>query len=122
MTYTVRALCCECGNLRTVSNKYRRCDGNYSSDAGVDPRGWHMTGTLKCSACKSATTHAILRDDCPENRDFAELREYGRDVDCDELCREVCRLLGDVQPADLTWSELQKLIMFIQPIHARVNG
>ena len=123
-TPEVRALCCECGNLRTVSANYRPPrDENRTTDASGEPHGWRMTGTVKCRVCKTRTRHAILRDDdSPENRDFAELREYGLDVDCDELRREVCLLMGDVQPADLTRSELQKLIVFLRPIHARVNG
>jgi hypothetical protein len=71
----VRALCCECGNLRTVSAKYRpRNDDNRSGECDDDPRGWRVTGTFKCSVCGTATRHAQLRDACGEYRDHAERR------------------------------------------------
>jgi hypothetical protein len=63
---TVRALCCECGNLRTVSANcsFRRDDNKTcdNDDRRHPGRFWRMTGTLKCSACKAATRHALLRD------------------------------------------------------------
>ena len=69
---TVRALCCECGNLRTVSAKYSPPrDDNRATEFG-DPRLWRWTGTVKCSVCKTRTRHAIIRDNCPEYRDAAE--------------------------------------------------
>jgi hypothetical protein len=71
----VRALCCDCGNLRYVSARYagRRepSDTNRSRDDGSDPRGWRMTRTLKAS-----TVHALLRDDLQHCRDVAEDREH----------------------------------------------
>jgi hypothetical protein len=72
----VHALCCECGNLRTVAASYRwRYDDPESSyDDDQDPRGWRLTRTLRCSACEAMTRHAILRED--DARDEAELREY----------------------------------------------
>jgi hypothetical protein len=71
-----RALCCECGQLRTVSaNHNHRLDDNLAYDAGPQERnGWRMTGTLKCSHCGTCTRHAVLRDNY-ENRDNAE-REF----------------------------------------------
>jgi hypothetical protein len=37
----VRALCCQCGNLRTVSAKYSpRNDDNRSGECDGDPRSW----------------------------------------------------------------------------------
>lgn len=64
-TTQVRALCCECGSLRTVSAKYKRFDQNWSDDYRPQwhPRGWRATNTLKCATCKSATRHAQIRDD-----------------------------------------------------------
>lgn len=46
----VRALCCHCGNLRTVSaHHHHRLDENLTQDAGPNqPNGWRMTCTLKC--------------------------------------------------------------------------
>lgn len=74
----VRALCCECGNLRTVSASYRRYDDNLSCDDNLHPLGWRCTMTLKCSICRGPTRHAILRDDedRPEFRDIAETRQH----------------------------------------------
>lgn len=73
----VRALCCECGMLRTVGVRYRRRnDDNLSYDGrDADPkgRGWRATGTLKCSVCRTDTCHAHLRDELtPEHRDEFE--------------------------------------------------
>jgi len=72
----VRALCCECGNLRTVAASYRRGgDQNHSRDDNQHSDGWRMTDTLRCAACKASTRHAILRDNVePKHRDGAELR------------------------------------------------
>jgi hypothetical protein len=72
----VRALCCECGNLRTVSANYGPPrDGNHSVEGCADPRGWRVTGTLKCSICKVKTRHALLRDG-DKRRDSAEPPEH----------------------------------------------
>jgi hypothetical protein len=78
-TARIRALCCECGNLRTVTANYKLPrDNNRSIECGDDPRGWRVTGTLKCAVCKAKTRHALLRDACGEYRDFAELPEHER--------------------------------------------
>lgn len=63
----IRALCCICGTVRTVSAKYTRFDENHSDDYrhARHPHGWRATVTLKCSHCKSKTRHAQLRDDLP---------------------------------------------------------
>jgi hypothetical protein len=75
----VRALCCECGNLRTVSANHRsRNDDNRSGECDDDARGWRVTGTLKCSVCGGKTRHALLRDDDTEFRDIAELGKHER--------------------------------------------
>ncbi|ORB26617.1 hypothetical protein [Mycolicibacterium parafortuitum] len=58
------ALCCECGNLRTVSTDYRRVsDPNYSYNAvgGRATNGWRHTQTLKCDACGERTRHALIK-------------------------------------------------------------
>lgn len=67
------ALCCVCGQLRTVSAAFRRRDDNWAAD--LPPgyghvNGWRMTVTLKCSHCNAMTRHARLRSDA--NRDIAE--------------------------------------------------
>jgi hypothetical protein len=74
---TTRALCCECGNLRTVAAGYnpplddnRTCEERFG-----DHRGWRFTCTLKCSVCMTKTRHAILRDGS-EYRDYAEEWDY----------------------------------------------
>jgi hypothetical protein len=73
-----RALCCECGNLRTASAGYRRNDDNLTFDDNRHPQGWRCTVTLKCSICRGPTRHAVLRDDedRPEFRDIAETRMH----------------------------------------------
>ena len=75
-----RALCCECGNLRTVAANFNPLlDANRTCDDGDDQRGWRMTCTLKCPVCKTKTRHALLRAaDKKQHRDFAELRESER--------------------------------------------
>jgi hypothetical protein len=72
-----RALCCECGNLRTVGADYwPPKDGNRTREEGFgDHRGWRWTGTLKCSVCMIKTRHALLRDGS-EYRDSAEKWDY----------------------------------------------
>ncbi|MDT5328095.1 MAG: hypothetical protein QOF25_5247 [Mycobacterium sp.] len=77
----IRALCCECGNLRTVSADYRRRADNLSFDDNLHPLGWRCTRTLKCSICRAPIRHAVLRDDDsdrPEFRDIAETRQHLR--------------------------------------------
>jgi hypothetical protein len=76
---SVRALCCECGNLRRVNARYRRYDDNLSYDDNLHPLGWRCTITLKCWICRGPARHAILRDDVsdrPEFRDIAETRMH----------------------------------------------
>ena len=51
-----RALCCECGEVRTVSRNH------YPRTAGID-LDWDGVGNLKCSHCGVVTRHAFLRDD-----------------------------------------------------------
>ena len=70
----VRALCCECGNIRTVAAHYSGPrDGNRAIECDPHHReGWRLTATLKCSACKAKTRHALLRDG-DDSRDYAEL-------------------------------------------------
>lgn len=72
------ALCCECGNLRTVSTDYHFGidDENRGNGLFMDPRGWIETGTLKCSHCGTRTRHALLNKE--GKRDYAE--DYQRYV------------------------------------------
>jgi hypothetical protein len=76
----VRALCCQCGNLRTMSTGYHRNDDNRTFEDNRHPLGWRCTTTLKCSICRDSTRHAVLRDDedRPEFRDIAETRQHLR--------------------------------------------
>ncbi len=57
----INALCCNCGNLRTVSANYYfgPNDENRGGALFTDPRGWRNTGTLKCSQCRTRTRHAL---------------------------------------------------------------
>ncbi|MCD4525250.1 helix-turn-helix domain-containing protein [Nocardioides sp. cx-173] len=61
-----RALCCECGALRTCTTR-----GLYPTPENSSP-GPHgrFIRTLHCSSCDAQTVHAILRAD--EDRDCAE--------------------------------------------------
>lgn len=72
----LQALCCECGNLRTVSGNYsfRVSDPNRSDggEAFGDQRGWRATGTLLCTNCGKPTRHAVLRGEDDRFRDYAE--------------------------------------------------
>jgi len=69
-----RALCCQCGNLRTVSARHRFRWGDPATTHDDDDRDhpgrfWRMTGTLVCSVCEGPTVHALIRDaDLPEYR------------------------------------------------------
>ncbi|WP_373199857.1 DUF6315 family protein [Mycobacterium marinum] len=71
------ALCCECGQQRTVSEGYGvLSDANCSYDTGDSEFGWRMTITLKCSHCRALTRHARLRSDDDPSRDYAEQCMY----------------------------------------------
>jgi len=67
-----QALCCECGNLRTVSADYHfgTNDENCGEGLFMNPRGWFETGTLKCAHCGARTRHALLNKE--GKRDYAE--------------------------------------------------
>ena len=110
MAYAMnRALCCACGTQRTVSADYSfRRDDNKSRDDGDHwhpGHFWRMTGTLKCSACKAMTRHALLRDDdIPEHRDGAANRHDQRAADRADRARR----LRDASDDDCS-SSLKKL-------------
>lgn len=75
---TTRALCNECGNIRTISRRYR--GGKYVGEPGPsqDDPWWgntRMMQTLKCSACGRPTRHARLRDN-DEHADIIELANH----------------------------------------------
>ena len=68
-----QALCCQCGQLRTVSpNYYRIDDQNRGGGLFTDPRGWFDTRTLKCGHCQAHTRHAMLSEPDKVSRDIAE--------------------------------------------------
>jgi hypothetical protein len=75
----VRALCCECGNLRTVSSRHAGAcgDPDRSSDDGLHPLGWRMTITLNCGHCGRLTRHAKLRDGDPYRDSMEERQTLG---------------------------------------------
>lgn len=74
-----RALCCECGELRTVSSNFR--GGNFAC-AGLarwgEPR---YIQQLKCRNCGRVTSHALILDDRDPADDDAEKLNWvgGRD-------------------------------------------
>jgi hypothetical protein len=139
----VRALCCECGNLRTVSAKYKapRSDDNRSLECYDDPRGWRVTCTLKCSVCGTKTRHAMLRDACTVlHRDHAEMREaemreYERvalirrqaematnDELREEALRRIRNILTKLDPETLTLRECGDLLGLLNEMMDRRGG
>lgn len=60
----VRALCCVCGRLRTVSVNY--CGRR---EEILEP-GWARLNWVKCATCGEVTRHAVLTDG--DGRDWAE--------------------------------------------------
>jgi hypothetical protein len=113
----VRALCCKCGNLRTVSARYSPRDR--TADDGRDPQGWRMTGTLMCSECKTTTTHALLRDDKPQYRDSAEESQWASRADLQD---RLFTLTEAVRPGDLDTPELRALVGLLTSAWARLVG
>lgn len=69
-----RALCCDCGQVRTVKRKHRPpryvpdCGSGYLASHEGRRRfpfaqpGDRCVGDLRCSHCDTVTRHAILRD------------------------------------------------------------
>jgi hypothetical protein len=76
-----QALCCECGQLRTVSERYysgtAETDPNRGGGLFTDPRGWFDTKSLKCEQCGHKTRHALL---APEKRMPEFVEQYQRYV------------------------------------------
>lgn len=71
----VKALCCQCGNLRTVSEDYSRYqDPNNAHSPQGRKEGWRKTESLKCDECGQRTRHAILHAD-GRFRDWDEVRQ-----------------------------------------------
>ncbi|WP_418003357.1 hypothetical protein ACNO8X_26115 [Mycobacterium sp. PDNC021] len=70
-----QALCCQCGNLRTIGANFhhRSSDPNYAWGSFDDKRGWRATCSLKCEACGQSTRHALLPK--PGADDWAELQQ-----------------------------------------------
>lgn len=72
----VSALCCVCGNRRTVSDDYSRYqDPNHAGSARGKAEGWLKTQTLKCEACGDRTRHALLNPSDARWRDWDEDRQ-----------------------------------------------
>lgn len=86
-----RALCCDCGQLRTV--KRNHCPRRFMPEVGalyvMSDKGRRLypfaqpgdryVGDLKCGHCGTTTRHAFLRDGDEEYAaDYAELKNYGR--------------------------------------------
>jgi hypothetical protein len=71
-----KALCCVCGNLRTVSFDYsRRQDPNHSDSPRGKAEGWLRTESLKCDECGERTRHAVLRPSDDRFRDWDERQQ-----------------------------------------------
>ncbi len=88
---TLEALCCGCGQLRTVRANDMGRGG--SIEAAYDDRArlaraqehgyrhaelelyWRWLRTLKCSACREWTWHALVFDDSTRNWDVDELTD-----------------------------------------------
>ncbi|MDX1878214.1 hypothetical protein SBE55_10330 [Mycolicibacterium sp. 141076] len=71
----VQALCCECGQLRTVSAGYYTSykDPNSSAGGFEDKRGWRRTCTLKCAQCGKSTRHALVhKHEASDQGDWCE--------------------------------------------------
>jgi hypothetical protein len=121
----VRALCCECGNLRTVSSRFRSrgCIGDLD-DRHPDRR---MIDMLACSVCGQETRHARLRDDYPDHRDAAEERDHKelakrsrglQDFDDYELLRAaqdraiklLNRVASQLRPTDFTLEDCYRML------------
>lgn len=76
----VRALCCICGQVRTVSTAHspRKFDLNHAYDDTRHPEGWRSTQTLRCDHCETLTRHATLRDELPvATRNKLEAKQMG---------------------------------------------
>ena len=87
----VDALCCTCGNVRTVNSDYHRYqDPNHADGARGKAEGWRKTQSLKCDPCGGRTRHAIL------NQPDARWR------DSDERNQRIA--LGGTDP-DFSWSD-----------------
>ena len=71
----VKALCCVCGEQRTVSSDYshRNTDPNYHWGDRGKAEGWRQTATLKCVECGERTRHAVLADEAVRSRDWDEV-------------------------------------------------
>lgn len=68
----LEALCCACGQLRTVSSDYGRYGHPDHSDGDLcrNANGWRRTEPLKCDECGAVTRHAVLNR--PGSSDYDE--------------------------------------------------
>lgn len=94
MNARVPALCCTCGNVRTVSTGYSAGHTQLSACESLPAAtladcwsrgyylehepGWRCLTLLKCDHCGERTRHALIRDD--EHRNFAEQEDRRRDA------------------------------------------
>lgn len=93
-----RALCCECGELRTVAQSYR---GRRPAGATTDPAGtWCIW--LRCAHCSTTTVHALVVDALAEEwRSEGCDRERG-DRLADRFRRRVSRRLDALAAEGVT--------------------
>jgi len=89
----VNALCCVCGNLRTVSSDYchRYHDPDHAGSTRGKAEGWRKTQALKCNACGESTRHALLNPADAPYRDGDE--------------RQQLIALGDPDTSKYAWSD-----------------
>ncbi|MDO0977189.1 zinc finger domain-containing protein [Mycolicibacterium frederiksbergense] len=70
------ALCCVCGNLRTVSSDFSRYqDPNNANSSRGKTEGWRKTESLKCDACGERTRHALLHPADARFKDWDEQQQ-----------------------------------------------
>lgn len=103
----VRALCCECGAIRTTSTHAAHGEPDpdtvefYGRHNEIAPR---CTVQRKCQECQRQTRHAWLRDDLP-----VEEREQVRATLADVLSPAVTEILETLEACevDVTWEGIE---------------
>lgn len=70
-----RALCCVCGQQRTVSANHFAGSKDPNTEYTNRGKGWRSTKTLKCDACGEQTRHAVLRAEDETRPDWDEIHQ-----------------------------------------------
>lgn len=79
-----RALCCECGQLRTLAQSYRGRKPEQVPAAAIDVAAWCTW--LRCAHCDAVTLHAVIADALAE-----QWRVEGCDRERDNRRTDRCR-------------------------------